>query len=363
MRDGVRHLLFLAVGSLMLSAAPGCKVVGGWFSPADEAELGDPQPTNLVSDASIVNRETRQGLEVRLLVVDDTNYDTARALRGIEAASAGSGPVDAQTRALWSRWGFRIVAVPLDQLDTTLGSLRPVRPLSVQWLGEFGAWRPLVRSGENRQTLVRVGESTRSVEPGRPSLIARSWSVPLLSDRGVDRMLRVDLGMQVEASKGGSYELIPDRRRRTLDDQGLVIDELLSTLMLGGDHALVIVGESPGEDWDTLPDQASLFVSEPSDGQDDQVVGPEAEDDAGPSDGLEPKESVPFTSSSPAAVEPGVPALRSLGELMLVAPGSRLVKQGEARDIPKRVVIVLVPSVHGSFRMLSVPGSEGVVSP
>ncbi|MFG0247223.1 MAG: hypothetical protein ACF8MF_14355 [Phycisphaerales bacterium JB052] len=362
MRDGVRHVVLLAIGSVLLCAVPGCKAVGKWFNPADEAELGESQPFEYVSDASLSDPDTRLGLEVRLLVVDDTDYDTARVLREINASGISQGWVDPDTRALWSKWGFRLIAVPLDRLDSALATLTPVRPLSVQWLGEFSAWRPLVRSGENRQSSVRVGESTRSIEPGRPSLIARSWSVPQLSDGGVDRVLRVDLGMQVEAGKGNAYELIPDRRRRTLDDQGLVIDELLSTLVLHGDHALVIVGEAPDADWSKLPepDSQAAFAT---DAGDEQVVGPGPEEDDDQPDGLEPEESVPFTSPSRAASEPEVPALRSLGELMLVAPGSRLVKQGEARDVPKRVVIVLVPSVRGSFRMLAVPGGDGEFSP
>jgi len=338
----------------MLCTLPGCKLVRKWFSPAEQATLGDPNPIERMSDATLSDPDSRQGLEVRMLVVDDTNYDTARMLNALVTSPEAQSQFDEQTLSTWSQWGFRLVAIPLDQLDSSLAALTPVRPLSVQWLGEFGAWRPLVRTGESRQTVVRVGESSRTIEHGRPRLIARSWSAPMLGDNGVERGVRVDLGIQIESSKRSTFELLPDQKNHTLDDEGQVIDELLSTFTLDGRYAIMIVGEVPGADWGNLPEPAPLIIP---DVNRDQDVGPNADEDQ--ESGLMPKESVPFSSPSRGAIEPSVPSMRSLGELMLVAPGSRLMRQGESRNIPKRVVIVLVPSAQGSFQMLSIPSSRG----
>ena len=154
-------------------ALSGCRGSGTWFNPSNEIEL------NTIETAESSAPSDRQGLGIRLLVIDDTNYDAPRALRAYPQLR------DERVRESWSRWGFRIVEVPIDDIDPVLDSFRPVQPVSVQFMGEFGQWRPLVRSGATRQSIVRVGESSREIAPGRPMLIARSWTEPTLVDQGV----------------------------------------------------------------------------------------------------------------------------------------------------------------------------------
>lgn len=356
MRELTRHAVFLALGAALL-AAPGCKVVRKWFSPAEQVELGTPDAVSTVNEAALSDPQTRRGLEVRMLVVDDTNYDAPRMLRGFETGSAGT--IDEQTRARWASWGFRIVEVPIDQLDAALATLTPVRPVSVQWLGEFGAWRPLIRAGFSEQTRVRVGESSRTIEPGRPRLIARSWIEPMLTDAASMSVLRLDMGMQIENSTQNTFALLPDQRARTLDDDGQVIDPLLSTLMLRGDRAIVIIGEAPATNWDTLPEPAPVEYVAASN---DETLGPDAsEPEAGEADLSEQLKPAPrpFASGTGQVLGPQTPTLRSLGELMLVAQGSRLTRANETRDIPRRVLVVLVPSVRGDFQMLNIPVAGG----
>ena len=325
MRDAARHAVLLAIASAML-AAPGCNGVRKWFAPAEQVELSDG--ASIASESQLADPDARQGIEVRMLVVDDTDYDAPRALRPFVGALAESS-VDESTREVWSSWGLRLIEVPIDQLDATLAKLRVVRPISNQWLGEFGAWRAIIRSGENGGTRVRVGESLRQIDAGRPRIIARSWSEPMLVDDGVRQVLRLDLGVQIEARGDNQFLLLPDQRERTLDDEGQVIDELLGSVMLRGDRALVIVGEEPGADWSRIPDPV-VVIETPS----------EDEEEAGQAE----------TTGQPvsrAIVEPRVPPVRSLGELMFVAPGSRMTRAGESRNVPKRVVVVLVPSLRG----------------
>lgn len=369
MREPPRHIVVSCLVAVLLSV-PGCKAVRKWFSPADQVELAPLDTRSALTQTTLSDPQARRGLEVRMLVVDDTGYDAPRLLRDFERGSTPNA-IDPATRERWADWGFRIVEVPVDQLDTALSSLRPVRPISVQWLGEFGSWRALIRAGYSEQTRVRVGGSTRTIEPGRLRLIARSWIEPMLTDSGSQSVLRLDLGMQIENSSSTGFSLLPDQRARTLDDEGQIIDELLSTLALRGEHAIVIIGEIPGTDWAKLPQPAPVeFVATPS----EEAPGPEGEDDdrgtnakeSGKDPDLQgsarPKATPsprPFASPSPEPLGPQIPALRSLGELMLVAQGSRLMRANETRDIPRRVLIVLVPEVRGNFELLNIPPEGG----
>lgn len=345
----VCHRVSVACGLVLgLSLAlPGCKAVRKWFPPADEIEIAQEQAT---ATPDAVGRE---GLGVRLLVVDDTDYDAPRALRGYP------GLRDESVRSRWARWGFRIVEVPVGDVDAILGSLRPVQPISVQFMGEFGHWRPLVRSGEIRQSSVLVGDVARPIEQGRPRIIARAWMEPRLIEGGVDDVLRVDLGMQIEKRAQSGYRLLPEDRQQTLDDEGPVLDELLSTLRLDGRTALVIVGEAPNEDWSELPEPSRelAVLSDPS-----EPVGPEAEDSPAQEGADEQAEAPqPFEpqASSRSTIEPQAPRARALGELMLVAPGSRLIRANETRTIPKRVVIVLTPEDGDDDARTAVTGRGG----
>jgi hypothetical protein len=353
MRSAARHGVFLLAAGALL-CAPGCKAVRKWFSPAEQVELSPGDPFSTVKDATLSDPESRRGLEVRMLVVDDTDYDAPRMLRSMLAQAQGGPVIDQGTRERWSAWGFRMVEIPMSQLDAALGTLTPVRPVSVQWLGEFGAWRPLIRAGASEQTSVRVGESSRTIEPGRPRLIARSWAEPMLTESGAQSVLRLDLGIQIESASRNAFALLPDQRSRTLDDEGQVIDSLLSTITLRGDHAIVIIGEIPEADWEKLPEPTPVVVE--ADREDDPV-GPN--EDAQTERPESETERRPFEPGARQPIGPGLPALRSLGELMLVAPGERLTRRGETRNIPRRVLIVLVPSVGGPFEMLSVPGVAG----
>lgn len=326
---------------LALTAIPalsGCKAVRKWFSPTDQIELG---VVETLEEGEALNR---QGLGIQLLVVDDTGYDAPRALRAYPPLR------DERVESTWARWGFRVVEVPVDDVDPILSSLRTVQPVSIQFLGEFGGWRPLVRSGAIRAQRVRVGTGIQEVSAGRPRLIARSWSEPVLIERGVQRQLRVDLGMQIESPQSNGFELIPEHREPTLDDAGDVIDDLLSTLHLDGTHAVFIVGEAPGEDWNTLPAPAGLIDSGPA----DPSLGPSPEDES-TTETREDPEANTRTRAATTAFEPSVPRVRSLGELMLVAPGSRVIRANQTRTIPKRVVIVLIPEMLDDQRTRTTP--------
>ncbi|MBL4699184.1 MAG: hypothetical protein JKX70_10160, partial [Phycisphaerales bacterium] len=273
---------------------PGCKVINYYF-PSSEIELatesfdqGDaPEPINSVST---------RGLEVRLWVVDDTHWAAPRKLLGYlhpqgddefnnesSVSSLGANTLTQAINPQWAQWGFRFVAVPIGEVDEFLGALRPVQPINVQWLGEFGQWRALVRAGALKNNRVRVGERTVEIAPGRPRLIARSWIEPMLTNDNVIPAVRLDLGMQIESEKNTrTQDLFGVYNERMIEDYGPVIDELLFSALLDGSHALVIVGDAPESRWEMLTDPSQGSPNDGSDGQNNSgAFGPGQEPELG----------------------------------------------------------------------------------
>lgn len=363
------------LGSVLCAAvlcAGGCSSGGADASDGIEFSPGNNAP------APIDSASTR-GLEVRLWVVDDTDWSAARLL----ADQAGT-LIDEQTRARWADWGFRLVAIPVDEVDGLLEGLRPVQPINVQWLGEFGKWRAIIRTGSLRTETVRVGQRAVQVDQGRPRLIARSWIEPMLTSADVVPGLRLDFGVQIESKDRKSYAArlrdegyLGVTRERTIEDNGPVFDELLMSMMFDGSQALVILGEAPETNWNDLPEPVSLIVVDDSDNHVDPenpkneeappklspAFGPGGDDQGGyrevPADRDEQASFDGSTSRGRQAHEPSKPMGKTLGELMLMSDGSRIVQAGKTRIIPKRVIVVLIPRVEGGFRLVPMAQAMG----
>lgn len=363
----------LCVGVVL--GAPGCRVVR-FFFPSDEIELASPGEEVIQSPSSI-DASSNRGLEIFLWVVDDTHWDAPRMLAPYLDPEAGKEPSPLGQAELlrWADWGFRLIAVPIEDVDGVLGGLNPVQPINVQWLGEFGQWRAIVRAGELGTNYVRVGQRAVEIERGRPRLIARSWLEPILTDTDVIPGVRLDLGMQIESTarrRGG--EFLEVHRERMIEDDGPVLDELMFSGVLDGSFAIVIVGEDPDIDWDLLPEretETSLAGDPRSSAESDRLGA-----DISGQDGFGPNESADRGVADPQAQgdqsssvrgnrrastgvsEPVKPLGKSLGELMLLSPGSRLVRVNETRVVPKRVVVVLIPRAEGGYTLLP-RGSSG----
>ncbi len=338
--------------------------------------------------ASIDSGSTR-GLEVRLWVVDDTDWAVARSLvpylddfEGV-SRDGHADPLWVQTRSRWSDWGFRTIMIPMDQVEGFLGQLRPVQPISVQWLGEFGHWRAIVRAGELGTNHVRVGQRLVEIDHGRPRLIARSWIEPMLTLADVVPAVRLDLGLQIEINDSRSRQwrqsgFFEPGRERSIEDDGPVIDELMRTVMLDGSQALIIVGEAPGVDWNRLADSVGASAlgeeaaeGEKADDQDSEAFGPNEGQNLGQNQGQDQTEqaqsdrhdvrgdSSTSLSKRPRVDQPSKPMGQSLGELMLMSPGSRTVRLNQPRTVSKRVIVVLIPRVEGGYSLLPEPSSRG----
>ncbi len=367
----------------VLWCAPGCQSAGRDVSAQGIGEMA----SGVLDAGAPIDSGSTRGLEVRLWVVDDTDRAAARGLTPYiddfeEVSGDGrSDPISARTRSRWSDWGFRIITIPMDQVEGFLGQLRPVQPISVQWLGEFGHWRAIVRAGELGSEHVRVGSRLVEIDRGRPRLIARSWVEPMFTPRDVIPAVRLDLGMQIEIRDSrlrrqrqmGFFE---PGRERSIEDDGPVIDELILSAMLDGSSALIIMGEAPGVDWNELPELPELSgpTEETVIGQDAGQAGDQGSGGFGPSEHQkqaqeEAQEQPGQTTradqqgrggrSGPRIDQPAKPMGQSLGELMLTSPGSRTTRLNQARIVPKRVIVVLIPRVEGGYSLL--PRSPGQI--
>ncbi|MGV6814264.1 MAG: hypothetical protein ACWA5W_04540 [Phycisphaerales bacterium] len=340
-------------------------------TPSDQIELGRGGGGGLtqeLADGSLgtIETDSARGLEIRLWVVDDTQWDALRLLN--EYTESQSTSIREQDRQRWADWGFRLVAMPVDEVDGFLGALRTVQPKNIQWLGEFNAWRPVVRAGNLPTQTVRVGDRTRQIESGKPRIIARSWIEPMLGATDVLPIVRLDLGIQVESSRRRTDpRLLGIAHQRTIEDEGPIIDDLLMSIPLDGSQAIVLVGDAPDSDWDALPkgliedDEAGSSSGASTDAgdtdNDPSAFGPTGDDARSTQPGSVDSPNADDlgrsgSRSSRGAVQPEVPQIKSLGELMLTSAGSRLERLNQARTLPKRVVVVFLPRVEGGWSML-----------
>jgi len=367
-------MLMAALCSVVLSCAPGCRVIRYYF-PSDEIEMAMDDPRDLRTPEPI-NSVSTLGLEVRLWVVDDTDRTAARLLSSYERTdgidystpSPTPSPIPPAMAQSWSQWGFRLIAIPIDEVEGFLDTLIPIQPISVHWLGEFGKWRAIVRAGELSSNHVRVGERSVQIERGRPRLIARSWIEPILTPDAVVPGVRLDLGVQIQSNKNRSSRQrtgfgFDENTERSIEDDGPVFDELIMSAMLDGSHAIILVGEAPDVDWNSLPDPESLIVRDTDVETDSRAggFGPSqvSKDDGDGQDDRQGDERgrTDIHRRTPAASravnEPGRPKGRTLGELMLTSPGSRTVRINATRIKPKRVIVVFIPRVEGGYTLLS----------
>ena len=370
-----KTLLVTLCMTLAVVCAPGCRVVG-FFFPSEQIEIATDPSIQSGAPAPVDSASTR-GLEVRLWVVDDTAWTATRLLQSQieqsqeldETSQFNSIGDDAQSR--WNAWGFRVVMIPVDQVQGFLGALRPLQPTNVQWLGEFGQWRPIIRAGNLASTMVRVDNGVAELDKGKPRLIARSWVEPIMGSSVIHAGVRLDLAMQIETNKRSPVVLVESARENMVEDDGPIIDELICSTMFDGTHAMVIVGDAPDEDWSLIaPSADTPYADTPNEvsetGTNERSsFGPSAQDQQPNADQqaqrqvVEPIKPITPTPPRPSVAQPAKPFGQTLGELMLTTPGSRMVRLNEARTVPRRVVVVLIPRTQGGFTLIpSVPISN-----
>lgn len=305
----------LAGATLLVAAMSACSSSGTEGSKsrswADSVKL----ETQIEADLSAA--PSQRGLELRVLTVDDAGDRVAEALSPF---MNDPGAMLIEDRERWGSWGLRWVVVPVDVLDGVLGSLTLTQAAQVRWMGEFPQWRPLIRTGQIRNGTVRVGDGLSSAHfeelSGRPRLLGRVWTTPEMTGSDVRARLHIDLALQMTHEKQDNRWDTP--AVQTALDGGVLIDELKMSQVLDSNSALVLVGEDPSIQWLNEIGSDTVSVSQASDGS----LGPSA------------------------------PLARTLGQQMLSTPGTGYVAPGKRYVSPKKVLIVLVPKVGGSYRLL-----------
>jgi hypothetical protein len=265
-----------------------------------------------------VVRGAGAGLEARLWVVENGGGSIGRALQGF-APPAGAPRARVE---LWRANGFRVLEIPIDQLDDVRDQLATIGPLHRQWLGLLPEWVEVVKGAQlAAEAPVAFDNGTVRLGPGRLRIVSRCWAMPSVGARPdgspTAALLKLEIMPELEMSA-----VAADSYARLLDQapvqprsgvRGIPFDRLLLGLVSSGSDAIVIVPEDPEVDWN-------------------------AERDERP-DGAR-------RSDASVAFGPQAPAVPTLGELMLTSlalPES----VGDAR-----VVVVLVPRVPERFELL-----------
>jgi hypothetical protein len=311
----MRKPTFIRAG-LWIGIAALAVVLSACSSSGSNVSKGDPARLNTQIEANGSASPSQRGLELRVLTVDDSENRVAQALSRYESSLS---MLDRDSLKRWRSWGLRLLVVPIDQLDSVLASQDQIQASQIRWMGEFPDWRPIIRTGEIHNSLVRVKNETSEeyqTLAGRPRLLARIWSIPEVSESGITAMLHLDLAIQMtqlkRSNRWGEIKL------PTALDEGGLVEELKISTLLDSSSALILVGVDPSYRWvlsdDT--DQVSLVHN------DDSATGPRP------------------------------PRARTLGQQMLSTPGTGYVAPGMRYVPPKKVLIVLVPKAGGQYRLL-----------
>lgn len=335
--------LFAALLLGLLPAAAGCARLRDRLNAAEVPD----EPARIIAPDRAGVTPAEVGLEVVVWTADDTYYRVGRALHALAVPEPSMPEPD---RLAWERAGLRILAVPADRLDELLAKAPPLTSVQRQRFAQLPRWTPLVRGPALPPGVPSPDARTNAgtIPPGHPRLIARSWIEPAITDDGPARRLRTELAIQMERAR--RQALLADPADRTIADAGEIFESLLTAIHADGPTATVIVAEHPGTDWSELPEPP------PPPAPADPAAGPQNQSgpagvipaDPTPGDAGDPgadARSQPGTRPAPTPPGPVEPAVRTLGERMLAAPGVPA-REGRPPVGPRKVILVLIPRLQ-----------------
>lgn len=205
----------------------------------------------------------RDGLELIAVPALDEQAVVARALAALEDEAL---EVDAAQRAVWSRAGMRVVAVPIEDVPrlrtflTRHGQLggvdqRAVAPGPV-WTD---ARREGLGDGAGRERTIALHDARVTLRPGTLRLLVRVWPEPAVEGQNLRPVLVVELLPQLRDPRGSRtvMDLLDATQRREADaadprvveEQGLSFTRLRLRLRLPPGRAAAITYEEPGVRW------------------------------------------------------------------------------------------------------------------
>ncbi|GJQ28842.1 MAG: hypothetical protein HBSAPP03_07260 [Phycisphaerae bacterium] len=196
------------------------------------------------------------GVEVEWWVVDDAGPPGGQPLRTVLAGLEGRpAPIDAGVLGVWRANGLRVVALMPEAVEGVRARMNVVGPVQRERLGDGSRWQDVARVAVPRGGMtVGLDNGPVTIRDGRVMLSLRAWGMPDPEGREdesghpravvvVEAVPRHVSGWQGETggvTLGGPA--IPSR-------ETLVFDRLWMTAVVGEGMALLVIPESPGEEW------------------------------------------------------------------------------------------------------------------
>lgn len=205
--------------------------------------------------------EARPGVELTWWVVDDLPVEGGPPLRDTLAAlSARSVPVAPEILAAWKASGLRVLAVPTSDVALLQSRLNLVGPLQNQWVGEAPSWIDLAKSAvaDGSMTVV-LDNGPAMFRDGRLGLAMRTWIAPDPNPAPNTQATALASAVILElAPRHVPRRTIESGLPRVPGDdpalpEPLIFDRLRLSAIMRGDDALLILPESPGEQWNDPP--------------------------------------------------------------------------------------------------------------
>ncbi len=318
-------------------------------------------------------RAVAEGLDAAWWIVDDSNHDRTtfeslpQAL--LPYLKRPTGLSDEEQLA-WRANGLRVIAVPVDDLDALHDRLRTSGKAREQFLGIVSEWTSL-GSGHPFASpwMLKLDNGPLDLPPGQVRLLCRAWIVPdeppldpspknVIDASGMAAALHLELLPQHQEASSTRESLAQAyglNKRPTIEGAGLTLPRLALSLNSKGKDALLIVPELPDVEWVVLPPGTPRVLPEPVSSVatvQKQVEKVEPISD----DPFPPQASRPASLDTlPAAVEVMSPApVAPVGPEPTRLPtfGEALLSDLTGVGLSRRVVIVLIPRVPGTFRLI-----------
>lgn len=121
----------LLVLAMLCASGVGCaKSRERWRARLNPPE---PEPTRMIETGTGNLSAAEEGLEIIVWTANDPDHRVARTLREY---AQGPSPVLPEDAARWAGIGIRLVAVPVEDLESLLLACPPVSPLQRQRFGQ-----------------------------------------------------------------------------------------------------------------------------------------------------------------------------------------------------------------------------------
>lgn len=214
-----------------------------------------PPESVQVTDSQSLHFNAEAGLSMLRFTLPRNHPALQTIFESSPSTPAVIGP--AQVESLRAE-GFRVAAVPIDQLEALLASLPPDSSITTMTLGQAPDWREIAEGSRLNQPAVYLVSSRAVTLPsGRLRLIIRGYRLYSLDGP----VLHLELVPQLHQPRPDPFRPDPIAE----NEQGRFFLSAALSLDLDGTMAIIVAGESPNADW-TRIDQAAARPADISPG-------------------------------------------------------------------------------------------------